>query len=192
MKLVFATYNQHKLEEVKQLMPKGIELISLSEIKCDEEIVESATTLEGNARIKSKYIKDHYGFDCFADDTGLEVKALNGAPGVYSARYAGMKASADANNDKLLKALEEEDDRDARFRTVISLEWNGEQYLFEGICEGSILTQTEGEKGFGYDPLFLPKGEQQTFAQMSMTKKGELSHRGKALEKLVQFLKSQV
>ena len=187
MKLVFATNNLHKLKEVKDLLPPGIELLTLRDIGCHEDIVETATTLEGNARIKTEHIKNNYGYDCFADDTGLEVEALNGAPGVYSARYAGEKATFEDNVNKMLLELHGIKNRSARFRTVISLFWKGNQYYFEGICEGFITEQPRGNKGFGYDPIFKPKGFDQTFAEMDMATKGRISHRGLAVKNLVHF-----
>ena len=187
MKLVFATNNLHKLKEVKDLLPPGIALLTLRDIGCHEDIVETATTLEGNARIKTEHIKNNYGYDCFADDTGLEVEALNGAPGVYSARYAGEKATFEDNVNKMLLELHGIKNRSARFRTVISLFWKGNQYYFEGICEGFITEQPRGNKGFGYDPIFKPKGFDQTFAEMDMATKGRISHRGLAVKNLVHF-----
>jgi len=192
MKLVFATNNKHKVEEVKNLLSKDIELLTLNEIGCFEEIEETAETLEGNAKIKSDHVKIHYGFDCFADDTGLEVEALNGAPGVYSARYAGEEATFDDNVQKLLAAMRGVQNRKARFRTVISLYLDGKQLYFEGICDGYIEQNTSGTKGFGYDPIFRPEGFDQTFAEMDLNEKGRISHRGKAVEQLVTYLKSQV
>ena len=188
MKIVFATHNQHKLKEVQTLLPSAIELLSLNDIGCTEEILETANTLEGNAKIKANYITQTYGYDCFADDTGLEVSALNGAPGVYSARYAGEPISAEANMEKLLTNLFNKTDRSAQFRTVITLNLNGEQRLFEGVCRGEILNAKHGEKGFGYDPIFKPLGHDISFAEMNMEEKGKISHRGKAVVKLVVFL----
>jgi len=187
MKLVFATNNLHKLKEVKDLLPPGITLLTLRDIGCHEDIEETATTLEGNARIKTEHIKNNYGYDCFADDTGLEVEALNGAPGVYSARYAGEKATFEDNVNKMLFELHGIKNRSARFRTVISLMWKGNQYYFEGICEGYITEQPHGDRGFGYDPIFKPKGFDQTFAEMDMATKGRISHRGLAVKNLVHF-----
>lgn len=189
MKLVFATNNSHKLQEVQRLMPPEIELLTLKEIGCFEEIEETATTLEGNAQIKTDHVKQKYGYDCFADDTGLEVKALNGEPGVYSARYAGEEATFQDNVDKLLIELKGKNRREARFRTVVSLYLKGEQYFFEGICDGLIEEKASGDKGFGYDPVFTPAGYDKTFAEMDMLTKGKISHRGLAIKKLVNFLK---
>lgn len=191
MKIVFATNNKHKVKEIKDLLPSGIELMTLNEIGCDEEIEETASTLEGNAKIKSDHVKDGYGYDCFADDTGLEVEALQGEPGVYSARYAGENATFEDNVNKLLDALEGQSNRKARFRTVISLVVDGTQEFFEGICEGEIECRPKGAHGFGYDPVFRPKGYDLTFAEMDLSTKGRISHRGKAVQKLVEFLKSK-
>ncbi|SNR16872.1 non-canonical purine NTP diphosphatase [Tenacibaculum jejuense] len=189
MKLVFATNNLNKLKEVQEMLPKSIELLSLKDINCFEEIEETATTLEGNAKIKANHISENYNYNCFADDTGLEVDALYGEPGVYSARYAGEPANAENNMTKLLKNLENKTNRTAQFRTSICLNLNGEQFLFDGICKGDILTNRKGEKGFGYDPVFQPKGYQKSFAQMSSEAKNKISHRGLAIQKLVEFLK---
>ena len=187
MKIVFATNNANKLKEVQQLLP-SVEIISLQEIDCFDDIPETAATLEGNAIIKANYITKNYGFDCFADDTGLEVEALNGAPGVYSARYAGENADSENNMQKLLSELKNNTNRKAQFRTVVALNLNGEQHLFEGACKGEILTEKHGEKGFGYDPVFQPNGFETSFAQMPMAEKGVISHRGKAIQKLIAFL----
>ena len=188
MKIVFATHNQHKLQEVQQLVPSGIEILSLGDIDCTEEILETAKTLTGNAIIKANYVTNTYGYNCFADDTGLEVTALDGAPGVYSARYAGEPANAAANMQKLLTNLTNSFDRRAQFRTVIALNLDGKQHIFEGICKGEILPERQGDKGFGYDPIFKPQGYDSSFAQMPMKEKGEISHRGKAVTQLVEFL----
>ncbi len=191
MKLVFATNNPHKLKEIKGLMPDGIQLLSLSDIGCFDEIEETEATLEGNARLKADHVTKNYGYSCFSDDTGLEVEALNGAPGVYSARYAGEKASYENNVNKLLQEMEGVKNRSGRFRTVIALNIDYYQYLFEGICEGIILEKQQGTAGFGYDPVFQPKGFNQSFAEMQMDEKGKISHRGQAIKKLIEFLKSQ-
>lgn len=191
MKLVFATNNPHKLKEIKALMPDGIQLLSLSDIGCFDEIEETEATLEGNARLKADHVTKNYGYSCFSDDTGLEVEALNGAPGVYSARYAGEKASYENNVNKLLQEMEGVKNRSGRFRTVIALNIDYYQYLFEGICEGIILEKQQGTAGFGYDPVFQPKGFNQSFAEMQMDEKGKISHRGQAIKKLIEFLKSQ-
>ncbi len=190
MKLIFATHNQHKLKEVQALLPTSIQLLSLTDIDCTQEIPETESTLEGNAKLKADYITKQYGYDCFADDTGLEVEALNGAPGVYSARYAGLDNNAEANMQKLLKSLHDKTNRKAQFRTVIALNLKGKQYLFEGICKGEILTQKQGEKGFGYDPIFKPEGFEKSFAEMTLEKKSMISHRGRAVGELVSFLSS--
>ena len=186
-KLVFATHNAHKLEELRAII-KDYNIVGLNDIDCHEDIVEDADTLDGNAKIKADYVTNNYHIDCFADDTGLEVDALDGAPGVYSARYAGEGCSYQDNVNKLLEALKGVENRKARFRTVIALNLNGKQYTFEGKVEGIITTEQHGEKGFGYDPIFLPDGFDQTFAEMSMEVKNQISHRGRATQKLVEFL----
>lgn len=191
MKLVFATNNRHKLEEIRALVSDSIQIAGLHDIGCHDEIEETETTLEGNAKIKSDYVRHKFDLNCFADDTGLEVEALGGAPGVYSARYASENASFRDNVDKLLDDLKDEGNRKARFRTVISLILLDQQYFFEGICEGEITREVHGEKGFGYDPIFRPEGSELTFAEMSMDEKGRISHRGKATEKLITFLNDQ-
>lgn len=186
-KIVFATNNPHKLAEVKALIPQ-IEILSLSDIGCFEDIPETANTLEGNARIKADFITQKYGFDCFADDTGLEISALQGAPGVYSARYAGEPSNSEANLQKVLLELANNSNRKAQFKTVIALNLDTKTHIFEGTCKGDILTKKRGISGFGYDPIFKPDGFKQSFAQMSQTEKGVISHRGKAVQKLVEFL----
>jgi len=191
MKLVFATNNKHKLEEIRALVPDQIEVLSLADIGCHDEIEETAKTLEGNARIKSDHVYNKYSASCFADDTGLEVEALDGAPGVYSARYAGEKATFQDNVDKLLNALDGEENRSAKFRTVISLRLVDDQHYFEGICEGVITKEMHGSEGFGYDPIFKPVDSDLTFAQMSMEDKGDISHRGRAVKKLIDFLNKE-
>lgn len=188
MKLVFATNNAGKLAEVQKMLPSFIELLSLKDINCFDDIEETAITLEGNAKIKANYITEKFGYNCFADDTGLEVDALKGAPGVYSARYAGEPANPENNMSKLLNALVTETDKNAQFRTSICLNLNGEQFLFDGICKGNILTEKHGETGFGYDPIFQPKGYQESFAEMSSEAKNKISHRGLAVQKLITFL----
>jgi XTP/dITP diphosphohydrolase len=188
MKLVFATHNQNKFIEVKAMMPPNIELLSLSHIKCNEEIAETEATIEGNAILKAKYVKDNYGYDCFADDTGLEVIALNNEPGVYSARYAGPENDAQANIGKLLLNLSEKENREARFKTAISLVFEGKEELFLGICTGEIIEIQRGSDGFGYDPVFKPKGYKDTFAEMSLEQKSEIGHRGKAIRQLIDYL----
>lgn len=188
IKLVFATNNEHKLTEIKKMLDDKFELISLNEIGCTDDIPETANTLEGNASQKAHYIFEKYGVNCFADDTGLEVEALGMAPGVYSARYAGPQRSSDGNMQKLLFELREIKNRKARFRTAISLIINGKETLFEGIVDGNILTEGKGEKGFGYDPIFQPLGYEQSFAEMALTEKNEISHRGRAVAKLISYL----
>ena len=191
-----ATNNAHKLEEVRQILGNKFLVKGLAEIGCHEDIPETADTLEGNALQKARYIHEHYGVDCFADDTGLEVTALEGAPGVYTARFGAMNGygeshDADANIQCLLDKLDEAEDRSARFRTVVALVQNGEEHLFEGIVEGEILMQKVGEGGFGYDPIFAPlEGNGLAFAQMSAEDKNAISHRGRAIMKLVEFLKN--
>lgn len=190
MELVFATNNQHKLEELQALLGSKIRLLSLNDIGCTEEIPEEQPTLEGNASQKAFYVFNKFGYNCFADDTGLEIEALNGEPGVYSARFAGEGKDPQANMEKVLLLLEKIKNRKARFRTVISLVIDGAEAQFEGIVEGEILTAKQGDKGFGYDPLFMPAGFRKTFAEMDMSEKNGISHRGRAVEKLVQYLNS--
>ncbi len=188
MKLIFATQNLNKFREVKALMPPHIELLSLTDIDCNEDIPETEVTIEGNAKLKSSYIKKHYGYDCFADDTGLEVHSLNNEPGVYSARYAGPDNDAKANMNKLLKNLSEEKNRAAQFKTAISLIFKGEEKVFLGICEGEITSSQRGKDGFGYDPIFQPTGFNKTFAEMTLEQKGLIGHRGKAIRLLIKCL----
>ncbi|EAZ82191.2 non-canonical purine NTP diphosphatase [Algoriphagus machipongonensis] len=189
MKICFATNNQKKIAEVQAaLVDTNISILSLEEIGCKEEIPETGDTLEHNAFQKAEYVKEHYGVDCFADDTGLEVEALEGEPGVYSGRYAGEPRSDQRNMDLLLKKLGDSSDRKAKFKTVIALLIDGEKYKFEGVAEGEILKERTGEGGFGYDPIFLPSGFDRTFAQLSMEEKNEISHRGKAVRQLINFL----
>jgi XTP/dITP diphosphohydrolase len=188
MQLVFATNNLNKLKEVQALIPSQIKLLSLNDIGCLEDIPETQHTIEGNAVQKAEYIKTQYGYDCFADDTGLEVDALNGEPGVYSARYAGAQRNADNNMNLLLKNISQKDNRKAQFKTVIALHLNGKLHTFTGICKGKITLQKSGKKGFGYDPIFKPKGYEQTFAEMDLELKNKIGHRGKAVKKLVGFL----
>ena len=190
MKIVFATNNPNKLKEIKALVPKHIEIVSLSEIGCNEDIPETGETLEANAFQKVNYVKEHFGYDCFADDSGLEINALNGNPGVYSARYAGPERNADANMAKIISELNGCENRKAQFRTAIALILNGEEQLFEGKVEGEISLTKLGKKGFGYDPIFVPKNETRSFAQMTMQEKGEISHRGKAVRRLINYLSS--
>lgn len=191
IELVFATNNQHKLKEVKQLLPKNIKVLSLRDIGCTEEIPETADTLAGNAILKADYVTKRYGYNCFADDTGLAVEALDGAPGVYSARFAGDNCTPEDNIQKLLKLLKNNNNRKAKFSTVIALNLHGNQYFFEGNCKGEILTKKQGQCGFGYDPIFRPSGFNISFAEMSQKAKGTISHRGEAVSKLVGFLLSK-
>ena len=188
-KIVFATNNAHKLDEVRQMLGEKIEIYSLKDIRCNEEIAETSDTIEGNALQKARYVSEHYHIDCFADDTGLEVEALNGAPGVYSARYAeGSGHDSEANMRKLLKEMEHIDSRKARFRTVFALIINGKEHLFEGIVNGEIIRTRRGTSGFGYDPIFVPEGYTQTFAEMGNDLKNKISHRAIATQKLCKFL----
>ena len=189
MQIVFATNNLNKLKEVKSLIPKHIELFSLKDIGCFEDIPETQNTIKGNAIQKADYIKNHYGYNCFADDTGLEVEMLNGEPGVYSARYAGKQRNANDNMDKLLLELKNKTNRKAQFKTVIALHLNGELKTFTGICKGKITSIKQGTKGFGYDPIFKPSDYNHTFAEMDLSLKNKIGHRGQAVSQLVQFLK---
>ena len=190
MKLVFATNNLHKLKEVQEMLSNSIEVLSLKDIGCFEDVEETESTLEGNAKLKADYITEKYGFDCFADDTGLEVEALDGKPGVYSARYAGEHGNAEKNMEKLLNELQNKSSRKAKFRTIIALNLRNKQYLFEGICDGEILNEKTGAKGFGYDPIFKPRNASCSFAEMNSEEKNIISHRGIAIQELVQFLNS--
>ena len=192
MKIVFATNNPNKLAEIRQLMPKGIVILSLKDIDCFEELPETSDTLEDNAAQKAFYVFDNYVQNCFADDTGLEIDALDGRPGVYSARYAGLECNPEDNIQKILGEMKGELNRDASFRTIISLVIDGKEFQFEGKVEGQITPEKWGEKGFGYDPIFLPDGHENSFAQMSMEEKSAISHRGKAVKKLIQFLEKRV
>lgn len=188
-KLVFATNNQHKLTEIKAILGEQMEILSLNDIDCHVDIPETADTLEGNAKMKAEYIYQHFHLDCFADDTGLEVKVLNGAPGIYSARYAGEGHDSQANMKKLLEILKEEEDREAQFRTVICLIEGGEEHFFEGLVKGEIIREKRGEAGFGYDPIFVPEGFDMTFAELGEDIKNQISHRARAVNKLCTFLK---
>ena len=189
-KLVFATNNLHKLEEVSAILGNQIELLSLNDKNCHIDIPETADTLEGNALLKSRFIYENYGMNCFADDTGLEVEALEGAPGVYSARYAGDGHNSEANMIKLLDNLKEKKNRKAQFRTAISLIIDEKEYLFEGIIKGEIGTIKKGDSGFGYDPIFVPEGYNETFAELGSDIKNKISHRALAINKLCEFLHS--
>ncbi|MDX1774535.1 XTP/dITP diphosphohydrolase [Oceanihabitans sediminis] len=190
MQLVFATNNLNKLKEVQALIPEHIKLLSLKDIECFEDVPETQDTIEGNAIQKAEYIKTKYGYDCFADDTGLEVESLNGEPGVYSARYAGEQRNDNDNMDKLLANLKDKPNRKAQFKTVIALHLNGKLETFTGICKGEITTEKQGEKGFGYDPIFKAEGYDKTFAEISLEEKNKIGHRGKAVNQLVTFLAS--
>jgi XTP/dITP diphosphohydrolase len=189
MKLVFATNNLNKLKEVQEMLSNSIEILSLNDISCFDEVDETETTLEGNAKLKADYITHNFGYNCFADDTGLEVESLDGKPGVYSARFAGEPANAENNMQKLLTDLEFKENRKAQFKTAICLNLDGKQFFFEGICKGDILKEKQGDKGFGYDPIFKPEGFSKSFAIMNSKEKNTISHRGVAIQKLVEFLK---
>ncbi|MBT8254041.1 MAG: non-canonical purine NTP diphosphatase [Flavobacteriaceae bacterium] len=188
MELVFATQNKNKIAEVQALMPDGIRILSLSDIGCHEVLEESQPTIEGNAIQKATYVFKNYGYNCFADDTGLEVDALNGEPGVYSARYAGEACSAEDNMNKLLQALNNNSNRNARFKTVIALFIDERLQCFTGICKGSITKKKMGEHGFGYDPIFKPEGHRKTFGQMDSIEKNRISHRALAVNQLIDFM----
>lgn len=189
MKLVFATNNQHKLDEIHDILGNKVTLLSLSDIGCHDDIPETAETLEGNALIKARYVYDRFGYDCFADDTGLEVEALGGGPGVHTARYAYPdRHDPEANTEKLLNELQGNDNRKARFRTAIALILQGREHLFEGIVEGTIPTEKRGTKGFGYDPVFIPEDKGLTFAELGVDVKNKISHRARAVQKLCSFL----
>lgn len=189
MRLVFATNNKHKLQEVRDIIGDRVEVLSLADIDCYDDIPETADTLQGNALIKARHIYEKYGLDCFADDTGLEVEALDGAPGVYSARYAGDECNSEANMRKLLENLTGKTNRNAQFRTVIALIVKGEEMLFNGIVKGTIATEKKGDSGFGYDPVFIPEGHSESFAQMSSEMKNSMSHRFCATQQLGNYLK---
>ena len=188
MKLVFASNNKNKIQEIQALVPNTIQIVSLEDIGCTEDIPETADTIEGNAILKANYVTSNYGYDCFADDTGLVVDALNGAPGVYSARYAGEQKDANDNMDKLLSELKDESNRKANFKTVIALNLNGKQNLFTGIINGKIIEEKIGTNGFGYDPIFVADGFDKTFDELSMEEKSTISHRGIAVKELILFL----
>ena len=191
MKLVFATHNPGKLQEVREMLAPKYDVIGLADLNDHEDIVEDAPTLEGNAIIKAQTVWQRHGLPCFSDDTGLEIDALNGAPGVYSARYAGPNKNPQDNMDKVLQELAGTENRQAQFRTAVALHWNGEYKIFEGIIRGTIAKERMGEKGFGYDPIFIPEGYQTSFAQMHPSIKNSISHRGHAIRALVDFLISQ-
>lgn len=189
MQIVFASNNKNKIHELQSMLPESITIVSLESIGCFEDIPETADTIEGNAIQKANYVTEKYGFDCFADDTGLEVDALDGEPGVFSARYAGEQRNADDNMNKLLVNLSDKNNRAAQFKTVIVLNLKGEQHLFTGIAKGAITLEKIGNQGFGYDPIFQPEGFTETFAQLSLDIKNKISHRGKATQELIAFLK---
>ena len=188
MKLVFATNNLNKLKEVTNLIKNQIKVINLNDINCDEDILETENTISGNAILKANYIKTNYGFDCFADDTGLEVDFLNGNPGVFSKRFAGENSTDELNMRKLLNDMKEANNRNARFKTVIALNIDNKVTTFTGICEGEILTKKRGANGFGYDPIFLPKGYKKSFGEMNLIEKNKIAHRSKAVKKLINYL----
>ena len=188
MQIVFATNNKNKIKEVQSLVPEHINLLSLEDIGCHEEIPETTGTIEGNAQQKASYVKDNYGYDCFADDTGLEVDALHGEPGVDTAYYAGPQRNAYDNMNKLLSNLKNATSRSAQFKTVIALHLNGELKTFTGICRGEITAEKQGDKGFGYDPIFKAEGYTKTFAEISLEEKNKIGHRGKAVSQLIEFL----
>jgi XTP/dITP diphosphohydrolase len=191
MKIVFASNNKNKIIELQSMLPKSVTILSLESIGCHEEIPETAPTIEGNAILKANYVTQKYGYDCFADDTGLEVLALDGAPGVYSARYAGEQRNPEDNMNLLLKNLTDKETRAAQFKTVIALNLNGEQHLFTGIAKGEITLKKIGNQGFGYDPIFQPEGFTETFAQLPLELKNEISHRGKATKQLLMHLSNK-
>lgn len=189
MKIVFASNNKNKVFEIQRQVPSFIEIVTLEEIGCTEDIAETGTTLEENAILKADYVTQHYGLPCFADDTGLEITALNGEPGVYSARYAGEEKDAARNMDLVLSRMDGISDREAQFKTVIALNMKGEQHLFTGTVPGFITTEKRGVLGFGYDPVFRPENKDKTFAEMDVEEKNRMSHRGKAVAQLIDFLK---
>ncbi len=191
MQIVFATNNQNKLKEVQSMLPKHIQLLSLADIGCSEDIPETQPTIKGNAIQKAQYIKTNYNHNCFADDTGLEVEALDGEPGVYSARYAGPQRNSEDNMHKLLSELQHKNNRTAQFKTVIALHLNGNLHTFTGICKGEITKEKQGEEGFGYDPIFKAEGYEKTFAEIPLEEKNKIGHRGKAVKQLIEFLEKQ-
>ncbi len=190
-KIVFATNNKNKLNEIRDILGSTMHILSLHDINCHEEIPETGATIEENALIKARYVKEKYGYDCFADDTGLEIKSLNNAPGVYSARYAGDEHNSEKNMQKVLDNLKNKTDRSAQFRTCIALIKGDKEYLFEGKIEGKIITEKRGDSGFGYDPIFMPDGYDQTFAELGNNIKNKISHRALAVKKLINFLQDQ-
>ena len=191
MKLVFASNNKNKIKEIQALVPSNIQIISLEDIGCFDDIPETADSIEGNAILKANYVTEKFGLNCFADDSGLEVDALNGAPGVYSARYAGEPKNDEKNIDKLLLNLANKTNRAANFKTVIALNYNGKQILFTGIINGKIITEKIGTNGFGYDPIFVANEYEKTFAELSLEEKSTISHRGKAVKQLIKFLEEK-
>ncbi|MFT5582305.1 MAG: XTP/dITP diphosphohydrolase [Psychromonas sp.] len=192
MKLIFATHNLNKAKEISNQLKDTIQLMTLNDLNLTEEIPETGSTLSENAKIKSSYVVERFKMNCFADDTGLEIEALNGEPGVYSARYAGLQKSSEGNMDLVLKNMEGKTQRNAQFKTMISLYWDGEFYEFEGIVEGQILTERTGKDGFGYDPIFQPNESKLSFAQMTMEEKNLISHRGRAVKKMVDFINDKL
>ena len=187
MKLIFASHNAHKASEIQSILPSWIEIKTLSDLQYLDEIPENEATIEGNSQFKARFVHEKFEQNCFADDTGLEIFALNGRPGVHSARYAGEQRDSDDNMNKVLKELESSSDRSAQFKTVITLYWEGAEHQFEGIVRGQIATVKTGSEGFGYDPIFIPEGESRSFAEMSLSEKNQFSHRARAIEKLVSF-----
>lgn len=190
MKLVFATHNQNKAKEIQSLLDDRFEILTLSEINCNDEIPETVETLEGNSLLKAQFVSENFKVNCFADDTGLEIVALDGKPGVYSARYAGEEKSAEANMNRVLSELENSTNRNAQFRTVITLILENKTFTFEGIVKGEIIREKRGTDGFGYDPIFVPEGQNKTFAEMTMAEKNLQSHRARAFQKMIEFLTS--
>ena len=191
MKILFATANLNKAFEIQKIVPEGFEILSLNDINFTDDIPETSSTIEGNALQKTKFIVNKFKIDCFSDDTGLEIEALDGEPGVYSARYAGLEKDPEKNMNLVLEKLKNCQNRKARFKTVIALYFNGETYLFEGIVNGIIRQEKSGHDGFGYDPIFEPENSGKTFAEMTIVEKNKISHRGRAFEKMVEFLKNE-
>lgn len=187
MKLIFASHNAHKAKEIQSILPSWLEINTLSEIGFHEDIPENEPTIEGNSQFKARFVHQKFNCDCFADDTGLEILALNGRPGVHSARYAGEQRNSNDNMDKVLLELENQSNRSAQFKTVITLFWKGKEYQFEGLIRGHIAREKTGTDGFGYDPIFIPEGESRSFAEMSLSEKNTYSHRARAVEKLLDF-----
>ncbi|MFY7667768.1 MAG: non-canonical purine NTP diphosphatase [Crocinitomicaceae bacterium] len=188
MKLIFATHNSNKAFEIQKLLPKDFQVLSLDDIDFQEEIPENEPTIEANSAFKAQFIFNKFNLNCFADDTGLEIEALNGKPGVHSARYAGEERNSDANMNRVIDELSVIENRNARFKTVITLIINGDQHIFEGIVNGQIISEKRGTNGFGYDPIFIPENETRTFAEMNLSEKNKYSHRARALEKMIAFL----